>query len=133
MSNLKLLVIDDSRLIHALFGTIFAPKRREIDLRFAFHGREAMALLELHGEPDIVFLDVNMGIMSGIEFLTAVAPTKLAERVPIIVVSTEDTDEDVARARDLGARDYVRKPFTPRDIVLALERHVSWPQKVGGA
>ena len=111
------LFVDDSPLHHQMYRLIFArgPLAGNT-LYHAANGREGYALLAQHPELTLVFLDLNMPEMNGLELLARRAAERLHLHVPIVLVTTEGTEEDEARARAAGAWDYLRKPFQPADL-----------------
>ncbi|MDQ6469863.1 response regulator [Flavobacterium sp. LHD-80] len=60
--------------------------------------------------PDIIFLDLNMPIMSGFEFLTAIKAQKLIQDIPVVVFSTSQFEETKLKARSYGAKEFISKP-----------------------
>jgi CheY-like chemotaxis protein len=117
----KVLIVDDSSMVRALFRAAFGGVEG-LQLHQACNGEEAFEIIREHGEPDIIFLDVNMPVMDGLEFLERSAPTGLQQRVPVVIVSTEGREDDVRRGLEAGAREYVRKPFQPHKVLDILER-----------
>jgi two-component system chemotaxis response regulator CheY len=111
------LFVDDSALHHQMYRLIFSrgPLAGNT-LYHATNGREGYALLAQHPELALVFLDLNMPEMNGLEVLARRAAERLHPQVPIVLVTTESTEEDEARARSAGAWDYLRKPFQPADV-----------------
>lgn len=111
------LVVDDSALHHQMYRLIFSRGALAGNtLYHATNGREGYALLTQHPELALVFLDLNMPEMNGLEVLSRRAAERLHPQVPIVLVTTESTEEDEARARSAGAWDYLRKPFQPADV-----------------
>jgi len=111
------LFVDDSALHHQMYRLIFSRGALAGNtLYHATNGREGYALLTQHPELALVFLDLNMPEMNGLEVLTRLAAERLHPQVPIVLVTTESTEEDEARARSAGAWDYLRKPFQPADV-----------------
>ncbi|HKU62457.1 MAG TPA: response regulator [Gemmatimonadales bacterium] len=111
------LFVDDSALHHQMYRLIFSRGALAGNtLYHATNGREGYALLTQHPELALVFLDLNMPEMNGLEVLTRRAAERLHPQVPIVLVTTESTEEDEARARSAGAWDYLRKPFQPADV-----------------
>ena len=111
------LFVDDSALHHQMYRLIFS--RGALAGNTLYHttnGREGYALLSQHPELSLVFLDLNMPEMNGLELLARRAAERLHPHVPIVLVTTESTEEDEARARSAGAWDYLRKPFQPTDV-----------------
>ena len=112
----RILVVDDSSMIRALFRQTLAGVK-DLKVREARNGQEALDAIAVEGEPDLIFLGVNMPTMDGLEFLATSAGAGLVERVPVVIVSTEGRDEDVQRGLDAGARAYLRKPFNPGTLL----------------
>ena len=117
----RILVVDDSSIIRALFRQSLAGVQG-CKVREARNGQEALDAIAADGEPDLIFLDVNMPVMDGLEFLATSAGAGLVERVPVVIVSTEGRDEDVQRGLDAGARAYLRKPFGPGALLPLVEK-----------
>ncbi len=118
----RILIVDDSSMILALFRQALSGLAG-CHLHTVRNGQEALDAIRVHGEPDLVFLDVNMPVMDGLEFLATSVGAGLADRVPVVIVSTEGRDEDVQRGLDAGARAYLRKPFQI-PALLALARQL---------
>ena len=111
------LFVDDSALHHQMYRLIFSRGALAGNtLYHATNGREGYALLTQHPELALVFLDLNMPEMNGLEVLARRAAERLHPQVPIVLVTTESTEDDEARARSAGAWDYLRKPFQPADV-----------------
>lgn len=113
MQPKKVLVVDDSKLMHKIFEVML----RQYALVFALDGHEALAQLAAHPDIDLILLDINMPNMNGIEFLEVVkSDAKLAD-IPVVIVSTEGTEEDTAQGLSAGAVAYIKKPFQSEDIL----------------
>jgi len=117
------LVIDDSVLHHKMYRAIFTRGAlADSMVYYALNGREGYSLLAEHPELTLVFLDLNMPEMNGLELLERRRENKLHPHVPIVMVTTEQTAADEARGRAAGAWDYLRKPFTPSQVERLIER-----------
>jgi two-component system chemotaxis response regulator CheY len=117
------LFVDDSALHHQMYRLIFSRGALAGNtLYHATNGREGYALLSQHPELALVFLDLNMPEMNGLELLARRAAERLHPHIPIVLVTTESTDEDEVRARSAGAWDYLRKPFQPADVERLVSR-----------
>lgn len=117
------LVVDDSKLHQKMYKLVFAQGALAGSTVYqATNGREGYALLAAHPELALVFLDLNMPEMNGLEFLERRRAENLHPQIPIVLVTTEGTPEDEARGRAAGAWDYLRKPFQPADIERLVER-----------
>ncbi len=120
----RILVVDDSSMIRAVFRQSLGSAR-DCRVREARNGQEALDAIAADGEPDVIFLDVNMPVMDGLEFLATSAGAGLVERVPVVIVSTEGREEDVQRGLDAGAWAYLRKPFNPAELLPLVEKLTS--------
>ena len=113
---MRALVIDDSRTVRAIIRNIL----REMSMDVVEAGNGAEGLEQLRQTPDVelVLVDWNMPEMNGLDFIRAVRAQRAYDPVRILMVTTETEREQVARALDAGANEYVMKPFT-RDILVA--------------
>ena len=110
------LVIDDSKLVHQMYRLIFSRgSLAGSTVHYASNGREGLTLLAAHPDLTLVLLDLNMPEMNGLELLARRAAERRHPHIPVVLVTTESTEEDEARARSAGAWDYLRKPFQPAD------------------
>jgi CheY-like chemotaxis protein len=76
--------------------------------------------------PDLILLDLNMPKVSGHQALEAIRQDPALRRIPVVILSTSDLDEDVIRSYDLGCNSYVTKPVSMHDFVrtvLSLEEY----------
>jgi len=118
----NVLVIEDSVLLHRMYEIVLEGyQRTEIKLSVAGNGREGLQRLAEVPDTDVIFLDVNMPQMDGLEFLARVKQDPTFRDIPIIIVSTEDRQDDVDRGLGAGAMEYLCKPFTPEQIYYALD------------
>lgn len=104
----KVLVIDDSTDVHRLLKARL--RTEELDLVSAFTGEEGLFTAEKE-KPAIVLLDLDMPGMDGFEVLRALKESGETMHIPVIVLSGLDSPQDKVTAFDLGAVDYVTKPF----------------------
>jgi two-component system chemotaxis response regulator CheY len=110
------LVIDDSRTVRAIIGGILA----ELGLNVveAANGREGLERLQQNPDIGLVLVDWNMPEMNGLEFIQAVRKEPGYDSLHIVMVTTETEQEQLLRALEAGANEYVMKPFT-REILVA--------------
>ena len=111
-----ILVVDDS----AMMRKVVLRTLKMADIEFdqvleAGDGVEALAFLRAN-KVELIMCDINMPVMSGLEFLQQVKDDKLAPGVPIVMVTTEGSEPQVRQAILVGARGYIRKPFTLEHI-----------------
>jgi two-component system chemotaxis response regulator CheY len=87
----------------------------------ASNGREALDLLG--GEwVDVILTDINMPVMNGEEFVQNLAAHESFSNIPVIVISTDRTDDRVRQMMARGAKGYVKKPFQPEELREKLEK-----------
>ncbi|TZG28616.1 response regulator [Sphingomonas montanisoli] len=102
------LVVDDSKVIRKVARHILEGLSFNVDE--AGDGREALDRCQ-SSPPDVILLDWNMPVMSGIEFLRALGQTEIAPRPKIVFCTTEDDVGHIRAAIDAGADEYMMKPF----------------------
>ena len=102
------LVVDDSKVIRKVARHIL--ETLEFNVAEAGDGREALAYCQVT-PPDVVLLDWNMPVMSGMEFLRALGASGMTPRPKIVFCTTENGVGHIRAAIDAGADEYVMKPF----------------------
>jgi two-component system phosphate regulon response regulator PhoB len=110
MNNARILVVDDDEQSRALVRV--ALERESFAVLEASDGVEALELIASE-TPDLVVLDVNLPRMGGFDVLTQL---RIASSVPVIMVTGRDGETDRVLGLELGADDYVVKPFAPREL-----------------
>jgi two-component system chemotaxis response regulator CheY len=65
---------------------------------------------------DLILSDINMPSMDGLEFLRQIKAQNLVPDAPVVMITTESSEEHVKQAIAAGARGYIRKPFTPEQV-----------------
>jgi len=116
----KILVVDDSSLIHQMYRLVMS--RYKCEIVDAMNGQEALDILSLQNDVQLILLDINMPVMNGVQFLEKAAKSGLPSKVPVIVISTEGKEEDTLRGLRLGARGYLKKPFNPTELYSLIEK-----------
>ena len=81
-------------------------------------GKAGLRALKKAGKIDVVLVDLYMPVMDGFEFIQAVRADPALQKTPIMMVTTDSGQSNVQRALELGANEYVMKPFT-RDMIQA--------------
>jgi len=102
------LVVDDSRVVRTVARRILQGLSFEV--REAANGQEAIISC-LSAMPDVVLLDWNMPVMNGIEFLRALRAVPGGEAPVVVFCTTESDITHIRQAIDLGANEYIMKPF----------------------
>ncbi len=110
----RVLVVDDEiEIVRALERSLAA---HGFEVFTAGSGEEALEAISLH-RPDLILLDLGLPSMSGLEVIKRV---RAQSNLPIIVLSVKDTEHDKVQALDLGADDYVSKPFGMDEVLARL-------------
>jgi two-component system, chemotaxis family, chemotaxis protein CheY len=121
MKATKVLVVDDSKLLHRMFEMML----RQYPLVHAYDGKEALDRLSENGDIDLVLLDMNMPRMNGLELLTAMKADRRLKEIPVVLVTTEGSDEQTQRGLQAGAAAYVKKPFRNEELIAVVQRLTS--------
>ncbi len=110
----KILVIDDEpSILYVVINRLQASGYTVVTAYDGFNGLETLEKENV----DLILLDIMMPKMDGFQFLKELKKVKKGNKVPVIMFSAKVQDEDVRKAKDLGASDFISKPFTP-DILL---------------
>ncbi len=118
--GLSILVVDDSTTVRSIITKTLSMLELPIEsVSGAANGIEALEVMKSRWV-DLVFTDINMPGMSGLELLEAMRADDIMKGIPIIVVSTEGSEERIEHIRAMGVP-YVRKPFTPETIKQVIE------------
>jgi two-component system chemotaxis response regulator CheY len=121
----RALIVDDSRAMRIFLRRALAACGFDAFLE-AGDGLEALTALEASAAepPNFAFVDWNMPVMSGLEFVQAVRANVAYDELPIVLVTSETAFEHIDAALAAGADEYVMKPFTPEILAekLALVR-----------
>ena len=107
----RILLVDDEVAIQRALVPLL--RSRGYDTETAGTGTEALRLLELH-PPDLLVLDLGLPDLDGVEVCRRIRETS---KVPIVVLSARGSEADKVAALDLGADDYVTKPFSPEELL----------------
>ena len=119
----KILIVEDSELLHRMYDVVFRQHRMSSGvLLHALNGKEALDCLAQHPDVDLILLDINMPVMSGLQFLQYCQSQRVFRDIPVIVISTEGKHDDTVRALRAGARGYLTKPFKPQDLHALIDR-----------
>jgi putative two-component system response regulator len=116
----KILLIDDDEFQHQILENML---KVEYELFKAKSGDDALNYL-YNGSfvPQLILLDILMPEMDGWEVFNRVRAISLLKNVPIIFVTSVDTTEEEKRANEIGAADFIKKPFTKSDLMERIEK-----------
>ncbi len=116
MSGVRTLIVDDSSVMRKIVERSLRQAGIEpMVVHEAGSGAEGIELLKTT-EVDLILSDINMPFMDGLEFVRQIRAQNLAVGVPVVMVTTESSEEHVRQAILAGARGYIRKPFTTDQV-----------------
>jgi len=122
----KILVVDDEkRIVHFVRLNL---EHDGFDVLAAYDGTEALKRVR-EDLPDLVLLDVMLPDMDGFEVLRLI---REVSDVPVIMVTAKGEEEDIVRGLELGADDYITKPFSPRELVSRIRAVLRRYEAAGG-
>ncbi len=116
---MRALVIDDSRTIRGIICKIL----RQIGMEVVEAGDGLQALEQMRRNPDVelVLVDWNMPVMNGLDFIVALRAQPAYDHVRILMVTSETESDQVTRAINAGANEYLMKPFSPEVLIAKLD------------
>jgi len=116
-----IIVADDDRTTIMMVQSIL--RTWKINCRVAHNGKEALELTK-EIKPDALLLDVGMPDMDGFQVLAALRSDPATSTTPIVMLTAAQSEEEIVRGFDLGADDYITKPFRAHEMLARLKRLV---------
>jgi two-component system, chemotaxis family, chemotaxis protein CheY len=116
MTEVSVLIVDDSSVMRKIVER--SLRQAGLDLLVvheAGSGVEGLDILRA-ARVNLILTDINMPTMDGLEFVRQIRAQHLAEGVPVVMITTESSEEHVRQAIQAGARGYIRKPFTAEQV-----------------
>lgn len=111
MSSKTIMIADDSATMRAMLVAI-VESLGDYETVEASSGFEALRLLP-RGHVDLIFTDVNMPDINGLELISYLRNNPNYKNIPVFIISTEGSAKDIEKGKQLGADEYVVKPFSP--------------------
>ncbi|MCW3491196.1 response regulator transcription factor [Dethiobacter alkaliphilus] len=118
MSNKILLVEDEKNIV---LGVTICLRSEGLEVEVAEDGADALRKIEAE-KPALVLLDLVMPKLNGLDALQIMKENEEMKDIPVIVLSARAQEEDIQRAMDLGANDYMAKPFRPDELLAVIDR-----------
>jgi two-component system, chemotaxis family, chemotaxis protein CheY len=116
MPKLRALIVDDSSVMRKIVERSLRQAGLDLtEVREASNGIEGLEALRDSGV-ELILSDINMPGMDGIEFVRRLQSVENAKGVPVVMITTEGSEAHVVQALSIGARGYIRKPFTPDQV-----------------
>ena len=120
----RVLVVDDSLSVRKYLSSFLTARNLKIYL--AANGSEALKVLE-EEEIDLIITDLEMPVMHGYELVSRIRSSESLKGIPIIVLTSRSTGKHKEKALELGADEYLVKPFDERSLVLSLKKFALLP------
>lgn len=121
--KIRILLIEDSASDATLLQRSLSESKLTYTLDWIEDGEKAIALLRQQGEyqqaarPDLIILDLNLPRLDGRDVLATIKRDSLLKRIPVIVLTTSNSERDILNSYDLHANCYVVKPFDVDDFM----------------
>ena len=126
---LTILLVEDDPADQKLIKTSMKNQRIANELRIVNSGEEALDFLQHGGDysddcprPDLILLDLNMPGMGGKEFLKRIKDDENFKQIPVVILTTSDSERDILDSYKLQASGYVNKPVTLDEFKKVMER-----------
>ncbi|MEM2141709.1 MAG: response regulator [Candidatus Thorarchaeota archaeon] len=120
----KILVVDDEEVTTQLARTLL--ERHGFEVICSNTGQEGLELARV-AHPDLILLDVMLPDIDGFEVCRRIKSDDYTADVPVLMFTARSFLDDVERGREAGADEYIVKPFSGRDLVATIRRHLGLP------
>ena len=112
----NILIVDDSKTIRSVIKKTLDIAGVPVgDLYEAENGKEALDVMNSNWI-DLIFADINMPVMTGIEMIKKMSEDNTLDKTPVIIVSTEGSKTRIDELLELGVKAYLRKPINPEEL-----------------
>src|ERR1700751_4289263 len=115
------LIVDDT---HLNIGVISGALKDSYKTKVATNGQKALALASADDKPDLILLDIMMPGMDGYEVCSRLKSDPATREIPVIFLTGQTSAEDETRGFEVGAVDYVHKPFSPAVVNARVRSHI---------
>jgi DNA-binding response OmpR family regulator len=115
----KILIVEDNGFMKALLKNLF---KSNFDVFCTSNGFEALEWMYKGNVPNVILSDLKMPDMDGIELLQNIRGSTFYKNVPLIMLSGAEKSGDRVRCLQLGADDFVLKPFNPEELIIRIDK-----------
>ncbi len=115
----KIVLAEDEPQIARLIE--FKLKKEGYDVTWRENGEEALKAIK-GDKPDLILLDIMMPVMDGYEVLRRLKEDENLKSIPVIMLTARAQEKDVVKGIDMGAEDYITKPFHPAELLARVKR-----------
>jgi len=120
-NNFNVLIVDD--IVENIQVAMNVLKEENYNLSFALNGEEALSLIKVTNF-DLILLDIMMPIMDGFEVCSHLKKDDFTKDIPIIFLTAKIDIESISKGFELGAVDYITKPFNPDELIARVQTHL---------
>ena len=117
----KILAIDDEKSIRFIIENTF---NKDFEVVTMSNGMDALFYMQSGNIPDVIICDLEMPVLNGIEFVKRLRESGFFEEIPLIMLSGKEESAEKIRCFEMGADDYVLKPFNPRELLARIQRRL---------
>ena len=122
----RLLIIEDD--VHMAYLLGYLAEREHFLVETIADGRQAVLRISAGPIVDLVLLDIMLPYTDGFELLACLRANPDWQSVPVIILTSKTREHDAVRALELGADDFLTKPFSPSELVARIRRRLRPPQ-----
>ncbi len=117
-----IMIVDDKSQIRSVLR--FSLKDIGYNTMLAANGKDALTLIDNEGPPDLIIMDIDLPKMTGLELINKIRHSDETANVPIILLTSDTNKEDILKGVDIGANDFVLKPFKFADLNKKIGKHL---------
>ena len=117
----KILAIDDEKSIRFIIENTF---NKDFDVTTMSNGMDALFYLQSGNLPDVIICDVEMPVLNCFDFIRRIRESGYFDEVLLIMLSGKEESADKIKCFEMGADDYVLKPFNPRELIARIKRRL---------
>jgi two-component system chemotaxis response regulator CheY len=121
----KILAIDDEKSIRFIIENTFD---KEFEVTSISNGMDALFYLQTGNLPDVIICDVEMPVLNGFEFIRRIRESGFFDEIPLIMLSGKEESADKIKCFEMGADDYVLKPFNPKELIVRIKRRLEFKE-----
>ena len=121
----KIVLAEDEPQIARLIE--FKLEKEGYEVTWKENGEEALKAIKTD-KPDLILLDVMMPVMDGYEVLRRLKEDENLKSIPVVMLTARAQERDVVKGIDLGAEDYITKPFHPAELLARVKRILGKPR-----
>jgi len=122
MAKKNILVVDDEKSIRLILESSL---KNEFNVVSLSDGKEAVGYLESGNIPDLIICDLMMPEINGFDFLELIRTSGFFDDIPVVIISGNEESKDKIKCFEMGADDYIVKPFNPKEILARIRRRLN--------